>query len=575
MLTRLRIRNFKVFGEVNIELGQQVVFVGPNNSGKTSALQALALWSKCLAKWIEKRGESNTPKERPGVTINRRDLIALPVPSANLLWRDLHVREGSRENGRTRTRNVLIDIDVEGMNEGKMWRLALELDYANEEAFYCRPKVDEQGGRMEIPPAARSIQVAYLPPMSGLAANETRLDEGAIAVRIGEGRTAEVLRNLCWQAFQHKDKSVWDGLVKRMRALFGIELEEPGYIRERGEVVLGYNYRGSRLDLSASGRGQQQTLLLLAHMAANPGAVLLLDEPDAHLEVLRQRQIYQVLSSMAIETNSQIIAASHSEIILNEAAARDLVIAFVGYPHRIDNRVNQLYKALKEIGFEQYLQAEQTGWVLYLEGATDLAILQALARKLNHPASKFLESPFVHYVANQPNKAESHFHGLREAKPDLVGIAIYDRLERPLHSDDRLRQLAWQQREIENYFTNREALLAYAKDLGHLQLGELNFQPMVKAMNAAIDSITSALRVLGRPDVFGPDIKVTDDFLDPLFTLFFRSLNLPEGTMRKTDYHRLAEFVPPALISPEVTEKLDKIVAVAETAHPRTAADSR
>ncbi len=66
MLTRLRIRNFKVFGEVNIELGQQVVLVGPNNSGKTSALQALTLWSKCLSKWIEKRGESNTPKERPG-----------------------------------------------------------------------------------------------------------------------------------------------------------------------------------------------------------------------------------------------------------------------------------------------------------------------------------------------------------------------------------------------------------------------------------------------------------------------------------------------------------------------------
>lgn len=48
---------------------------------------------------------------------------------------------------------------------------------------------------------------------------------------------------------------------------------------------------GVQLDLSASGRGQQQTLLLLAHMTANPGSVLLLDEPDAHLEILRQRQI--------------------------------------------------------------------------------------------------------------------------------------------------------------------------------------------------------------------------------------------------------------------------------------------
>ena len=44
MLTRLRVRNFKTLESLEIELGQTVVFVGPNNSGKTSALQALALW---------------------------------------------------------------------------------------------------------------------------------------------------------------------------------------------------------------------------------------------------------------------------------------------------------------------------------------------------------------------------------------------------------------------------------------------------------------------------------------------------------------------------------------------------
>ncbi len=126
--------------------------------------------------------------------------------------------------------------------------------------------------------------------------------------------------------------------------------------------------RGTELDISSSGRGQQQTLLLLAHMTANPGAVLLLDEPDAHLEILRQRQIYQILTETAAETRSQIVAASHSEVLLNEAADRDIVIAFVGKPHRIDDRGSQVTKALKEIGFEHYYQAEETGWVLYLEG---------------------------------------------------------------------------------------------------------------------------------------------------------------------------------------------------------------
>jgi predicted ATP-dependent endonuclease of OLD family len=43
MLTRLRIKNFKRFPDADVELGQAVVFVGPNNPGKTAALQSLAL----------------------------------------------------------------------------------------------------------------------------------------------------------------------------------------------------------------------------------------------------------------------------------------------------------------------------------------------------------------------------------------------------------------------------------------------------------------------------------------------------------------------------------------------------
>ena len=42
MLTRLTVRNFKRFEEVVIDLDSPVLFIGPNNSGKTTALQALA-----------------------------------------------------------------------------------------------------------------------------------------------------------------------------------------------------------------------------------------------------------------------------------------------------------------------------------------------------------------------------------------------------------------------------------------------------------------------------------------------------------------------------------------------------
>src|SRR4051812_25954169 len=102
MLTRIRFRNFKRFEEATVELGSPTVLIGPNNSGKTTALQALALWDYGRRAWSSRRSGQDSPKKRPGVPLNRRDLLWLPVPSAGLLWRDSHVRDTVRENGRSR-----------------------------------------------------------------------------------------------------------------------------------------------------------------------------------------------------------------------------------------------------------------------------------------------------------------------------------------------------------------------------------------------------------------------------------------------------------------------------------------
>ncbi|MFH0996087.1 MAG: AAA family ATPase [Pseudomonadota bacterium] len=123
MLTRVQIRNFKRFFDVDLDLGKSVVLIGPNNSGKTTALQALALWDIGARRWNEKRKGRISPEKRPGVTINRRDLVSIPIPNANLLWRNLHVRDvGHVKNGektKPKTQNVRVEIIVDGITQGK------------------------------------------------------------------------------------------------------------------------------------------------------------------------------------------------------------------------------------------------------------------------------------------------------------------------------------------------------------------------------------------------------------------------------------------------------------------------
>ena len=573
MLTKLTIRNFKRFEEVEIELGNPVVFVGPNNSGKTSALQALALWDLGLKRWNEKRAGQKTPEKRPGVAVNRRDLTAAPVPVANLLWRDLHTRNVLVEDGRQRTENIRVDVVVDGHDNEGVWSCGLEFDYANAESFYCRPlrlSVGRTPKRMSVPEQASSVRLAYLPSMSGLAANEARIDPGAVNVRLGEGRTSEVLRNVCHR-LHTEQPDAWDFVAQTIERLFGVQIDRPRYVADRGEVAMEYREGRVLLDLSSSGRGLQQTLLLLSYLALNPKTVLLLDEPDAHLEALRQREIYRLVREVAEERDSQILVASHSEVLLNEAAVADMVIAFVGEPHRIDNSPSQVTKALSSIGFDQYLQARQTGWVLYLKGSTDLSILQAFAKRLEHrAAARALERPLVKYIGNQISKAESHFFGLREAWPSLQGIAIMDESDREREPGGGLARSLWRRREAENYLCTRATLESYASHLAReVVLGPLfetaEVGRRVDLMRRMIAEVEKALSRLGRPSPWSSECKVSDDFLTPLFEGYFRELGEP-NPMAKANFHRLAEFVPQDEIDPEVVEKLDAIARIAATA---------
>jgi energy-coupling factor transporter ATP-binding protein EcfA2 len=569
MITKFTISNFKRLDQVEIELGNSVVFIGPNNSGKTSALQALTLWDIGWRRWAEKRDDSSA-KDRAGVVINRRELPAVPVPSARLLWRDLRTMETSREGGKQKTKKIFIRLKAEGVHHDKPWSCALDFYYANEESFYCR-LVEPVDGR--VPEGARAHNIVFLPPMSGLAAREFRKETGEIAVLIGEGRTAEVLRNLCWQLYSREEKSGWGKLVEHIRSMFGIELRAPVYIKERSEVTLSYReLSGVELDISSSGRGCQQVLLLLSYLLANPGAVLLLDEPDAHLEILRQRDVYNLLTAIAAETNSQVIAASHSEVVLQEAAERDVVVAFVGQPHRMDTRSrHQVKKALESIRMADYFIAQQKGWMLYVEGSTDLAILQKLAERLKHNARKVLRAkvPVIYLGNNKPQEARDHFHGLREAKPDLVGIALFDRLDKELQMGSALVEKMWSRREIENYLVTPDSLRAF------VQLGlrsddlvdEAERKTRLDVLETCIKELTHALKLTNKPDPWGADIKVTDDFLDPLFRLFYERLGTPQRTFKR-DYHGLADAIPIQQIDPEVHQVLDAIYDVASSAKP-------
>ena len=79
MIRTVRIRGFKRFREVEFRLPGHVVLAGPNNTGKTTMLQAVASWAVALRRWQEVNG-SGLRREHGGVPKGKRMADVRPRP---------------------------------------------------------------------------------------------------------------------------------------------------------------------------------------------------------------------------------------------------------------------------------------------------------------------------------------------------------------------------------------------------------------------------------------------------------------------------------------------------------------
>jgi len=559
MITRFAIKNFKRIGELDLDLSARVALVGPNNSGKTTLLQALTIWDIGLRKWASQRNGSKA-RTRTGVTINRNDLLSTPIPSALLLWKDLHVRKKEyKENGKTGTQNIRFELCAEGVTAGKSWKVGLEFDYANTESLYCR--LLEEKTNKPFPECALTERMGFLPPMSGLAPFEDRLVEDVLFRKIGEGRTSEVLRNLLWILCTEQPEK-WDILTADIQRLFSAQLFKPVLSEPGGVLSMEYQETGGKkLDLSSAGRGFQQMLLILGFLYSGQNSILLLDEPDAHLEVLRQKEVYQFLSKSAAQTGSQIIVATHSETVLDEAAQTGQVIAFVGKPHDLIKNA-ELKKALNLIGYTDYVQAERFGRIVYMEGSTDLSMLKAFAELLDHPIRQLLDWLFVKYLSNnRPDDTYAHFFGLREAFPDLRGWALYDHIEKRIGERPGITETMWERREFENYLKVPDVLYRWAEQLYNPDMAL--FQPVKEAMRTAVEKTIAPMHLEDPADPWWYDEKMSDNILAPVFSRYYKELGLPVA-MNKGDYYQLVSFMQPKEVDPEINNKLEALLEFLE-----------
>ena len=548
MIRTVRIRGFKRFDEVEFRLPGHVVLAGPNNTGKTTMLQAIASWSLALRRWRE----LNDFNPRQGYTrapIARHAFSAVPLRSFDLLWTD---------------RKYWGQIEIEIRHDAG-WSVTMEFISDSTEQIYVRPRADVSADTLR----ELDLQAVFVPSMTGLGIDEPLFQPPKVEQLLGFGRPGEVIRNLLAEANQ--DERAWDALTMSIDKLFGYALLHPD--ASGAHILADYTMTpgGPRLDIASAGSGFQQVLMLLTFLHTREGAVLLLDEPDAHLHVILQDAIYHELRSVAARQRSQLIVATHSEVVINAVEPRELCVT-LNEPRMVaDNEErSRLITSLRVLSNADVMQAMEARGILYVEDYTDINILRAWAATLEHRAAGLLNTelmwkPLV-FQAQEDRRgtkaggrgivARDHFEALQLVCEGLPGLELHDGDARPSVPDTEitgagLQRLRWRRYEIESYLLHPDTLARFVEAVVGADSAAAHIEDMLRYWR---DEFPPAVV----RDPFGEHIilnrtKARREILPPLLDAA-GLYGLPY-----TRYHEIAALMRPEEVHPEVVEKLDAI----------------
>jgi hypothetical protein len=304
--------------------------------------------------------------------------------------------------------------------------------------------------------------------------------------------------------------------------------------------------------------------MLLTMLNTRPGAVLLLDEPDAHLHVILQDAIYGELRSTAARTRAQLLVATHSEVIIDSVEPRELCV-LLDQPRMIADLAERhtLVEALRVLSNDDIMLALQAPGVLYLEGHTDLEILRAFARVLGHDAEALLtrdlfwKPTVADTQQGKPGiKDVEHYGALRLVK-NIPALRLVDGdshagLGSTGISGSGLQRWRWRRYEIESYLVHPEALARFVT----ATVGEAGSAENVAALRRyLVANLPPA--VIERPldnHAFLNSTKAREEILPPALS----EAGLPG--LPYTRYHEIAALMRPEEIHPDVRETLDVIV---------------
>ncbi len=332
-IERVTIRRFKRLEEVTVPLADSTVFVGANNSGKSSVLQAIH-FAVAVAQTSRLVGGVNWAGDKYQLSFSPAQLLYSPVADVMSLASGGSLAEDANrrievtltdEAGATctvalrRGRNRNIQVSIEGKALGE---------------------------RLQDLSAPFSV---YAPGLAGVPREEHYISPGVLRRAIARGDANLVLRNVLYQL--SRNSNAWSQFHDDLRALFPEISLSVSFNEETDEHITAMATFGgeSPLPLDATGTAVLQASQILSYVTLFKPELLILDEPDSHLHPNNQRALCSLIFELSQSRGFQAVISTHSRHVLDAMRGRGSLI-WLSKGSVVENTEHEATKMLLDIG---------------------------------------------------------------------------------------------------------------------------------------------------------------------------------------------------------------------------------
>ena len=366
----LRLENFKGFTEFEICFGRFNVLVGGNNSGKSTLLRAVRLGFELTKLHFNRHKESHA-EFYSGRSVPKS---LLPVAQLRDLWPSGRMREGNKW--------IPSKVSIELGSGYKFsygiigpWNAATSrIENADLKAMNSIPS--------SVVESFLSHPPEFVPASIGIVAEEEYRTPARRSALVASGRHNEIVRNYLLELTQEQRLQLSALLSKYFHA----KIEVPGFDEQKDQFISAlYSSEEGEHDLYSAGGGFLQIAEVLAFIFRGSPGVVLLDEPDSHLNSSLQHALVDILEGLATSRNFQVLIATHSKEIVNYVDPSRLIPVDRKAPKaEALKRETSTFTVLKELGAIDNIDAYQIvkqRAILIVEGPTDRELLPRLAAK--------------------------------------------------------------------------------------------------------------------------------------------------------------------------------------------------